>query len=211
MITSTIRNHRHIRWAATAAAALLLLSSGAAAASIVNAAKSTTIHACENTKSGALSVIVKSGAKCGRGTKALSWNTQGPAGPKGRTGPVGPSATYFDEDQTEQPLGSETAITSLTLPAGSYSYMATVLISSTAPVNCFLAGAGEGSVIDNAYGGSGTTTLVLVGASTDPGTATITCGDGNGTGDVALVSFTATRTGSLTVPTKSVSRPQPRS
>jgi hypothetical protein len=197
MITATIR--RHLRSVVTTAAALILLSGGVAAASIVHMTKDTTIHACENTKTGALSVILKPGAKCQSGTKALSWNTKGPAGPKGKTGPAGPSATYLRENLTTHPLSGETAITSLTLPAGSYSYAATVLISSTTPVNCSLSGAGEGPAIANAYGESGTTTLVLVGASTNPGTATITCGDGDGTGDVSLVSFTATRTGNLTI------------
>lgn len=78
----------HMRMVAEIVGAVLLLSGGAAsAAAIIPAAKSTTVNACENTKTGALSVRLH--ATCPAGTRAISWNTTGPAGPPGTTGIFG--------------------------------------------------------------------------------------------------------------------------
>jgi hypothetical protein len=78
----------HLRTVAEIVGALVLLSGGAASAAVfVPAASSPTIHACENTKTGALSVRVH--ATCSAGTRAISWNTTGPAGPPGTTGIFG--------------------------------------------------------------------------------------------------------------------------
>jgi hypothetical protein len=86
------REYHHFRVVAEVVAGVLLLSSGAAAAATVAPdAAGTTIHGCENTKTGALTVLLKSGAKCARGTTALSWNTAGPRGPKG---PAGTAALF---------------------------------------------------------------------------------------------------------------------
>ena len=61
-------------------------------------AKPTTIQACENTKTHVL--YQRSGAKCPKGDKALSWNVTGPkgatglagkTGAAGKTGPQGPA------------------------------------------------------------------------------------------------------------------------
>lgn len=66
----------------------MLLGSGAtAAAAVLPSTASTTIHGCENSKTGALSVRLKS--SCPAGTKAVSWNTTGPQGPAGTTGIFG--------------------------------------------------------------------------------------------------------------------------
>ena len=66
----------------------MLLGGGAtAAAAVLPSTASTTIHGCENSKTGALSVRLKS--SCPSGTKAVSWNTTGPQGPAGTTGIFG--------------------------------------------------------------------------------------------------------------------------
>ena len=56
----------------------ILLSGGAAAATVAPSAASapgSTIYGCANTKTGALRVLLKSSAKCRKGTTPLSWNT----------------------------------------------------------------------------------------------------------------------------------------
>jgi hypothetical protein len=188
--------HRRVRSLVAIAAAAVLLSAGAAAATTIGlTSKSTTISGCENTKTGSLTVLLESQPKCPRGTKALSWNT---TGPKGSTGAAGPSASYFHEDLTTHPFSEETTISSLTLPAGSYTYAASLLLTSSAGVNCDLVDHHSGLVLDNADAQVGTMTLSLVGASVDPGAVSIGCSD-SGSGTVSWVSFVATRTGSLKV------------
>jgi hypothetical protein len=65
-----------LRLVAEIVGGVLLLSAGAAAASVAtsSATPPATIHGCVNTRTGALSVELKSGARCPRGTKTLSWN-----------------------------------------------------------------------------------------------------------------------------------------
>jgi hypothetical protein len=80
--------YRHFRTMAEITGAVLLLGSGAtAAAAVLPSTASTTIHGCENAKTGALSVRLK--PSCPAGTKAVSWNTTGPQGPAGTTGIFG--------------------------------------------------------------------------------------------------------------------------
>jgi Phage Tail Collar Domain len=70
--------YRHIRTVAEIAGALILLSGTAAVAASAATASShpsPTIRGCVSTKTGALTVLLKAGASCRRGTKALSWNT----------------------------------------------------------------------------------------------------------------------------------------
>jgi hypothetical protein len=65
-----------LRLVAEIVGGVLLLSAGAAVASVAtsSATAPATIHGCVNSKTGALSVELKSGARCPRGTKTLSWN-----------------------------------------------------------------------------------------------------------------------------------------
>jgi|HubBroStandDraft_4_1064222.scaffolds.fasta_scaffold331370_1 hypothetical protein len=87
-LTRQIGRYRHFRTIAEIVGAAVLLGSGAtAAAAVLPSASSTTVHGCENSKTGALSVQLKS--SCPAGTKALSWNTTGPRGPAGTTGIFG--------------------------------------------------------------------------------------------------------------------------
>jgi hypothetical protein len=72
-----------------ALAALLVAASGFAVAAIPG--RNGVIHACYKKRGGALSVVA-GGKKCPRGTRALSWNQQGPPGangPKGANGQAG--------------------------------------------------------------------------------------------------------------------------
>jgi hypothetical protein len=75
----------------------LLAAAGLVAATVMGAgvslaatgtAKPTTIQACEKTKTHGL--YQRSGAKCPKGDKALSWNV---TGPRGATGPAGKTGT----------------------------------------------------------------------------------------------------------------------
>jgi hypothetical protein len=65
-----------IRIIAEVVGAVVLLSGGVAVGSSVasSSAPAATIHGCVNTKTGALSVELKAGAKCPRRTKSLSWS-----------------------------------------------------------------------------------------------------------------------------------------
>jgi hypothetical protein len=94
-------------------------------------AKPTTIQACENTKTHGL--FKRSGAKCPKGDKALSWNVtgpkgatgqagktgatgntgpQGPAGATGSTGPQGPAGISQAKVMTEVNNGTEFTLSS---------------------------------------------------------------------------------------------------
>jgi Phage Tail Collar Domain len=79
-----------LRLVAEIVGGVLLLSAGAAAASVAtsNATSPATIHGCVSTKTGALSVELKSGARCPRGTKTLSWNNTTAFGSKTNTAKV---------------------------------------------------------------------------------------------------------------------------
>jgi hypothetical protein len=76
IVASTTR-WRRIRIVAEVVGAVVLLSVGVAAGSVAasKTATATTIQGCVNTKTGALSVELKAGAKCPRRTKSLSWST----------------------------------------------------------------------------------------------------------------------------------------
>ena len=69
-----------------ALAALFIAASGFAVAAIPG--RNGVISACYKTRGGALSVVA-SGRRCPRGTLALSWNQQGPAGARGAKGAKG--------------------------------------------------------------------------------------------------------------------------
>ncbi len=79
-----------LRLVAEIVGGVLLLSAGAAVASAAtsSATSPATIHGCVNTRTGALSVELKSGARCPRGTKALSWNNTTAFGAKTNTATV---------------------------------------------------------------------------------------------------------------------------
>jgi Collagen triple helix repeat (20 copies) len=76
----------------TAAVAAVLGGGAFALATTTPAAKSTTIHGCQNNRTHAL--YVRHGASCPKGYTATSWNQaglQGPAGKTGTTGATGPA------------------------------------------------------------------------------------------------------------------------
>lgn len=78
----------HARTVAEIVGAVLLLSAGAASAAVIMpSVTSTTIHGCENARTGALSVRLH--ATCPAGTRGISWNVTGPAGPRGPAGTTG--------------------------------------------------------------------------------------------------------------------------
>jgi hypothetical protein len=89
-MTVRVRENGRLRTIGEIVGAVLLLSGAAAAGSVAtssgtSSATAATIHGCVNTKTGALSVRLKAGAKCARGTKPLSWSVTGPRGPAGTT------------------------------------------------------------------------------------------------------------------------------
>ncbi len=93
-IVASITRWRRIRIVAEVVGAAVLLSGGVAAGSV--AASSTpsaaTIHGCVNTKTGALSVELKAGARCPRRTKSLSWSAGSEFGSHTNTATAGSSA-----------------------------------------------------------------------------------------------------------------------
>jgi Phage Tail Collar Domain len=151
--------YRHFRTAAEIAGAVLLLSGGAATAALAApAVTGTTIHGCENTKTGALRVLLKSQTKCPKGTKALSWNTTGPRGPRG---PAGTAALFGTKTNVATSGSGGAACTEgeIILTAGTTAASGTMLASgqilqiSTNQVLFALLG--------TKYGGNGTTTFAL--------------------------------------------------
>ncbi|MGD0698476.1 MAG: phage tail protein [Trebonia sp.] len=151
-----IRKYRHFRTIAEIAGAAVLLGGGAtAAAAVLPAAAATTIHGCENAKTGALSVQLKS--SCPAGTKALSWNTTGPRGPAGTTGILGArtNAAHGDEGASN----GSCYIGQILLSAGSVTPPGTLLASGqTLAINDYLA---LFSLLGTEYGGNGKTAFKL--------------------------------------------------
>ena len=106
----------------------LLAAAGLVAAAVMGAgvslaatstAKPTTIQACENTKTHGL--FKRSGAKCPKEDKALSWNVTGPKGATGQagktgatgsTGPQGPAGISQAKVMTEVNNGTEFTLSS---------------------------------------------------------------------------------------------------
>jgi hypothetical protein len=120
------RRYPHLRTAAEIVGAVLLLSGGAtAAASIAPSVTGTAIHGCVNTKTGALSILLKAGRTCPNKTKALSWNTAGPRGPQGPAG----TAALFGSNTNKATTGSGGATCTLgqiILTAGSTASVGTL-------------------------------------------------------------------------------------
>jgi collagen type I alpha len=82
----------------SAGAGLALLTGGGAAGAAIVATGpidgSGVIHGCYTTRAvngSHIFVLQNAGSTCPRGTTAISWNQQGPAGPAGATGPAGPA------------------------------------------------------------------------------------------------------------------------
>jgi hypothetical protein len=142
----------HLRLVAEIVGGVLLLSGGAASAAVViPAASSPTVHACENTKTGALSVRLH--ANCPGGTRAISWNTTGPAGPPGTTGIFGSktNTAAIGSDSAQCTLGEVILTAGTTAPGG------TVLANGQ-----LLPISGNDalfSLLGTRYGGNGTTTF----------------------------------------------------
>ena len=151
------RSTWHVRTLAEIIGAVILLSGGAAAGASVAApsAKGTTIHACENNKTGVLSVLRKAGGTCRRGTKPLSWNTRGPRGPAGTT-------ALFGQNTNKAGTGSGGQTCSLgevIITAGNVAAVGTLpangqLLSISSNPALF-------SLIGTEYGGNGSTTFAL--------------------------------------------------
>ncbi len=147
-----------VRTVAEIIGAVILLSGGAAAAASVAAApsaKGTTIHACENTKSGVLSVLRKAGGKCPSGTTPLSWNTTGPRGPAGTTALFGKNTNKAATGSS----GQTCSIGEVIITAGKTAAVGTLpadgqLLSISSNTALF-------SLLGTEYGGNGTTTFAL--------------------------------------------------
>jgi hypothetical protein len=151
-----IRRYRHFRTIAEIAGAAVLLGSGAtAAAAVLPAASGTTIHGCENTKTGALSIQLK--PACPAGTKALSWNTTGPRGPAGTTGIFGAKTnSAHGEGATSN---TSCYMGQILLSAGSVTPPGTLPASGqTLDINVYTA---LFSLLGTEYGGNGRTNFKL--------------------------------------------------
>jgi hypothetical protein len=151
-----IRKYRHFRTIAEIAGAAVLLGSGAtAAAAVLPAAAGTTIHGCENAKTGTLSVQLK--RACPAGTKALSWNTTGPRGPAGTTGIFGAKTNAGRGD--EGASNASCYLGQILLSAGSVTPPGTLPASGqTLDITVYTA---LFSLLGTEYGGNGRTTFKL--------------------------------------------------
>ncbi len=147
-----------VRTMAEIIGAVILLSGGAAAAASVAAvpsAKGTTIHACENNKTGVLSVLRKTGGTCPKGTKPLSWNTTGPRGPAGSTALFGKNTNKASTGSG----GQTCSIGEVIITAGKTASVGTLpangqLLSISSNTALF-------SLLGTEYGGNGKTTFRL--------------------------------------------------
>ena len=152
----------HLRTMAEIVGAVVLLSAGAASAAVaIPAATSPTINGCENTKTGALSVRLHT--TCPAGTKAISWNTTGPAGPPGTTGlqgPQGPPGTtgIFGTGTNTAATGlggTQCTLGEIILTAGPTAPAGTVLADGQLlPISAYTA---LYSLLLTTYGGNGIT------------------------------------------------------
>jgi hypothetical protein len=141
----------HVRLVAEIVGAVVLLSAGAASAdAVIPAATSTTVHACENSKTGALSVQLHS--SCPSGTKSISWNVAGPAGTTGILGTSTNTATT-GSDGAQCTLG-EVILTAGTTAEGSTIPADGQLLSISSNTALY-------SLLGTRYGGNGTTTFAL--------------------------------------------------
>jgi hypothetical protein len=102
-------------------------------------AASGEITACAHKTSGKMRLL-KSGKKCKRTEKALTWNQTGPAGPTGATGATGApgapglssSVAYQATSMAVVPLGTaKTSVISLPLAGGMYVVNASATIKTT--------------------------------------------------------------------------------
>jgi microcystin-dependent protein len=94
LVRRVVLGKGRLRLVAEIVGGVLLLSAGAAVASVAttSATAPATIHGCVNSRTGALSVELKSGARCPRGTKNLSWNNTTAFGSKTNAAKIGGSS-----------------------------------------------------------------------------------------------------------------------
>jgi hypothetical protein len=166
--------------------------------------KSVTFYACVTSKTGAIKVVSKS-ARCHAGQHKISWNNVGPQGPAGQTGQPGPAGVvtgYSAVAHGGTISTSSTAVTSLTLPTGSFIVNASVYLDissseaeTTNVADCRLTD-GSGAVLDTSAatvvltGNTGATTLSLTGATSKGGTTQVLCTSGS-TDNLDTASITA--------------------
>jgi hypothetical protein len=125
----------------------VLSGTAAAAASAATASShpSPTIRGCASTKTGALSILLKAGAKCRRGTQAVNWNTAlfGAKTNQAAAGTAGAQCT-----RGEIILTAGKTATAETIPADGQ------VLSITSFTALF-------SLLGTKYGGNGKTTFAL--------------------------------------------------
>ena len=151
--------YRHLRSAVAVLSAAIVLTGGAAAASTAASSGTTkTIHGCENKKTGALSVLLKSGGKCPVRTRSLSWNTTGPKGPAGPRGPAGTAGLFGTNTNLAAPgTGATCTLGEIILSAGS---VANGVIANGQVLN-IAQNPALFTLLGTEYGGNGTTTFAL--------------------------------------------------
>jgi Phage Tail Collar Domain len=143
--------YRHIRTVAEIAGAIVLLSGTAAVAASSATASAhsgltgATIHGCASTKTGAVSILLKSGAKCRKGTLAVNWNTA-LFGAKTNQATVGPN-------------GAQCTLGEIILTAGKTAAGGT--IPANGQILSISKNAALFSLLGTKYGGNGTTTFAL--------------------------------------------------
>ena len=146
-IITSIARWRRIRIVAEVVGAAVLLCGGVAAGSVAasSTAPATTIHGCVSTKTGALTVELKAGAKCPRRRKSLSWS----------------SGTQFGSHTNAATEGSSAGATctlgeALLMPGKTYADNTVVANGQLVSISSYTA---LYSLYGTKYGGNGTTTF----------------------------------------------------
>ena len=148
-IAASVARWRRVRIVAEVVGAAVLLSGGVAVGSVAasSTAPATTIHGCVSTKTGALSVELKAGARCPRQTKSLSCS----------------SGTQFGSHTNTATEGSAAGATctlgeALLMPGKTY---ADNTVQANGQLLSISSYAALYSLYGTAYGGNGTTNFAV--------------------------------------------------
>ena len=174
----------------TGAAALALVAGGTAAGAAIAAGPvdgTGVIHGCwTNTAINGTHVFVlqDAGTACPKGTTAISWNQQGPAGPAGATGPAGPAGSAGPKGDTgaQGPAGNDGAQgpAGTQGPAGPQGPPGAASLDSLAGTVCNVGSPDQGT-LQLSYGSQGSVSLTCVPTTLHTLTVTIAGGDGHDT------------------------------
>jgi hypothetical protein len=123
-------------------------------------------------------VVQDAGTSCPRGTTAVSWNEQGPAGAIGPAGPAGPAGSAGPAGPAGNPGAQGPA--GAAGPAGPAGPAGTSSLDALNGTACN-AGSPDQGTLDLSYGSAGKITITCVPTTLETLTAAVSGGDGNDT------------------------------